>query len=68
MDISTAAEARIAVPAEEAARLVSVSRRHWYYLVAQGRVPEPVKFGGSVRWIVADLRRWAADGCPPVNT
>jgi prophage regulatory protein len=31
---------------------------------AAGRLPAPVRIGGSKKWRVADIRAWVADGCP----
>jgi prophage regulatory protein len=34
------------------------------YLSA-GRLPAPLRIGGSVRWRADDVRAWVAWGCPP---
>lgn len=31
---------------------------------AAGRLPAPVRVGGSKRWRLADIREWVAAGCP----
>ncbi len=30
----------------------------------QGRIPRPIRLGGSKRWDLKDLRRWVRAGCP----
>ena len=44
------------------------SCRHWYRLVDSGRAPQPTRFGRLVRWAVADLEKWEAEGCPPIRS
>lgn len=46
-----------------AARL-NVSRRQVWKLLAGGKLPQPVRVGGSVRWREDDLRAWIDAGCP----
>ena len=31
---------------------------------AAGRLPAPVRIGGSRKWRRADIETWVADGCP----
>lgn len=50
---------------EEAAKRCSVGLATWDRLTAAGRNPAPVKLGGLVCWSVAELKAWAARGCPP---
>ena len=47
------------------ARLLDVSERHLRRLVESGRLPEPIRLGGSIRFRVADVLR-ALDGGPRV--
>jgi hypothetical protein len=56
---------RLAVPPQEAARLLSISERTLWGLTApRGPIPS-VRFGRFVRYDVAALRRWLDDpqGC-----
>ncbi len=55
----------LAVGAREAAALVGVSLRTWRTLDASGGIPEPVRIGRRRLWSMAELRAWAAAGCPP---
>lgn len=59
--------APLLVDAEEAARLLSISRSTWYALVTSGRAPRGVRLGRCRRWSADDLRRWIEAGCPSRN-
>lgn len=63
-----AAESTVAMPlllrAEEAARLIGVSRSQWWSLHSAGRVSSPVRFGRAVGGRREELERWVAGGCP----
>lgn len=54
---------KIVVDLVEAAQMFGVSDRHLRRLWKKGQFPEPVRLGGSVRWIVADLEQWLTNGC-----
>jgi hypothetical protein len=34
----------------------------WWRAVASGMTPAPVKIGGATRWLIDELRAWAAAG------
>ena len=59
------APAPLAVDADGAAAMCSMSRRTWYAAWAAGLTPEGVKIGRQRRWIVEELRQWLNAGCPP---
>lgn len=52
------------ITALELARLMRVSTRTLWRLRSAGELPEPVRFGGAVRWRFDEIRKWIADGCP----
>lgn len=52
----------------EVARRLGVSRRQVWKLLAAGKLPEPVRVGGSVRWREADIDAWIEAGCPANRT
>ena len=54
----------ICVDAADAGRLFGFSARTWKRMVIAHRAPAPIKVGRSNRWRVAELRAWAAAGCP----
>ncbi len=44
--------------------VLNVSPRHVYRLSDAGRMPRPIKLGGSVRWDRSAIDKWIAEGCP----
>jgi excisionase family DNA binding protein len=55
------------VSAADLAELLAVSVatiRRWD---AAGRLPQPVRIGGAVRWRTIDVTNWLAAGCPRRN-
>lgn len=53
------------VTAAEVARLLGISSRTLWRQLSAGQIPQPVRFGGTVRWNLVDLKKWITDGCPP---
>jgi excisionase family DNA binding protein len=46
------------------ATMLAVSSRHIYRMIDAGRMPRPIKLGGSVRWDRRIIEDWIAAGCP----
>lgn len=55
------------IDSEECGARYRFSKRHWLRLVDSGRAPQPTRFGRLVRWSIATLEAWEADGCRPVR-
>ena len=53
------------VSANDLAKLLRLSVRSIRALDASGRLPRPLRVGGSVRWKLAEVRDWIAADCPP---
>ena len=51
--------------ADGAAQVLGLSRSAFYRLHSSGRVPQPVRLGGAVRWRAEELRAWVRAACPP---
>ncbi len=69
MSVNINMEARVSaepllIPAVELARLLHVSTRTLWRQLSAGQVPKPVRFGGTVRWRLDEVRKWIAEGCP----
>ena len=60
---SPAAPAQKFLDVDACASRYGISARTWARLVDSGRAPQPVKLGRLVRWAVADLEQWEANGC-----
>lgn len=54
--------------AAEVAQLLSFGERTIFRMSDAGKMPPPLKIGGSVRWSRRALRTWIDDGCPPVRS
>lgn len=59
----------IAISAKQLSQLLGVSLRQVWRLNATGKLPRPVRIGGSVRWNRAEMIRWFSEaGCPDRQT
>jgi len=62
-------EQSIAISARQLSQLLGVSLRQVWRLNATGKLPCPVKIGGSVRWNRAEvIRLFSEAGCPDRQT
>ena len=52
------------IAAADFARLLRVSTRTLWRQLSAGQIPQPVRFGGTVRWRIDEIRKWIAEGCP----
>lgn len=53
-------DAKLLVPAAEAAQMLSMGRSTFWREVKAKRLPEPVRIAGLTRWRVADLQACVA--------
>jgi excisionase family DNA binding protein len=58
----------LAISARELAGLLNVSLRQIWRLSSAGKLPRPLKIGGSVRWDRDEVLRWFREGCPDRRT
>lgn len=54
--------------AKEAGQICRLSKRSWFRFSACGKIPAPVRIGGSVRWRLSDVESWLAMDCPDRKT
>jgi excisionase family DNA binding protein len=59
---------KLAVCARELAEMLDVSLRQVWRLNASGKLPRPIRLGGSVRWNRAEVQQWFEAGCPDRRT
>lgn len=52
---------------DELSGILGMSKRTVWRLLSVGRIPEPVRIGGSTRWRLDEVRRWIDSGCPTAN-
>ncbi|MFX0198513.1 MAG: helix-turn-helix transcriptional regulator [Candidatus Hodarchaeota archaeon] len=58
----------IAVSAKQLSQLLGASLRQCWRLNATGKIPHPVRLGGSVRWNRVEITQWFESGCPDRQT
>lgn len=54
--------------ARELAQRLSLSKRQIFRLNSSGKIPKPVRIGGSIRWPQSEIKRWIAAGAPNRKT
>jgi prophage regulatory protein len=57
-------DSQLAVSARQLAALLNVSLRQVWRLNAAGKLPRPVRLGGSIRWDRQEIIDWFKAGCP----
>lgn len=63
------ADAPLLLSANQVAEMLNISIRTLWRLRAAGKLPAPVRLGGSVRWRIDAIQAWIEAGCPaPVPT
>lgn len=60
-------ESAMLVSAEKLAQQLDISIRTLWRLRAAGKLPAPVRLGGSVRWRVEEIQAWIDGGCPAAS-
>ncbi len=58
----------LAISAKELARLLGVSLRQVWRLNSAGKLPKPLRLGGSVRWRRDEIVAFVEAGCPDRQT
>lgn len=58
----------MAISARDLAVMLGVSLRQVWRLNASGKLPRPLRIGGSVRWNHDEIKRWFVGGCPDRQT
>ena len=48
--------------------MLSLSKRQIFRLNSSGKIPAPVRVGGSVRWIESEISAWIRTGAPDRKT
>lgn len=54
--------------AKALAKMLSLSKRQIFRLNSSGRIPAPIKIGGSVRWSAQEISTWLAASAPDRRT
>jgi len=48
--------------------MLSLSKRQVHRLNSCGKLPKPLRIGGSVRWVQSTIAKWLAAGAPDRRT
>lgn len=54
----------LAVSARELSAMLGVSLRQIWRLNSTGKLPKPVRLGGSVKWRRDEIIAWLSENCP----
>ena len=54
--------------AKQLGGLLSLSKRQIFRLSSCGKLPAPIRIGGSVRWAESTITKWLAAGAPDRKT
>ncbi len=58
----------LAISARDLKEMLNVSLRQVWRLNAAGKLPKPIRLGGSVRWNRQEIVDWFGAGCPDRKT
>lgn len=54
--------------AKRVGEIMELSKRQVFRLNSAGKIPKPLKIGGSVRWNESEIFAWINSGCPDRQT
>ena len=54
--------------AKEVGQMLSLSKRQIFRINSCGKIPAPVRIGGSVRWRQSEITAWIQAGAPDRET
>jgi predicted DNA-binding transcriptional regulator AlpA len=54
----------LAINATQLAEMLCISSRSIWRLNDSGKLPKPIRLGGSVRWNKKEIETWVEAGCP----
>jgi prophage regulatory protein len=59
---------QLALSARQLSQMLGISLRQAWRLNSAGKLPKPIRLGGSVRWNRQEVQDWFAAGCPDRKT
>jgi len=59
---------QLGMSARQLSQMLGISLRQCWRLNSAGKLPKPIRLGGSVRWNRAEIERWFEAGCPDRKT
>jgi excisionase family DNA binding protein len=64
----TAETGPLLLSARTLAERLGVSVRTLWRLRTSGKLPQPVRLGGAIRWRAGEIEAWIEAGCPETRT
>jgi len=64
----TNAQTERLLTAQALGQMLSLSKRQIFRLNSCGKIPAPIRIGGSVRWSENTIAKWLAAGAPDRKT
>ncbi len=55
---------QLGMSARQLSQMLGISLRQVWRLNSAGKLPKPIRLGGSVRWNRAEVQQWFEAGCP----
>jgi excisionase family DNA binding protein len=55
------------ISVSELATILKISPRSVWRLLSAGKMVEPIRIGGTVRWRFSEVKDWIQQGCPPTD-
>jgi predicted DNA-binding transcriptional regulator AlpA len=55
------------ISVDELAMILKMSPRSVWRNLSAGKIIEPVRIGGSVRWRFQEIKNWIEQGCPTTD-
>ena len=50
------------INAKDLAKILALSSRGIHRLNSAGKIPRPIKIGGSIRWVASEISAWLKSG------
>lgn len=66
--MSEHSKTQLLISAKELAQTLGLSKRQIHRLNSCGKLPAPVRIGGSIRWVQDEISAWIDAGCPDRQT
>lgn len=63
--VSPPSDGRLTYTCDELADALGISRSQVWKMLSRGQLPDPIRFGRSVRWLRAEIDEWLRRGHPP---
>ncbi|MBN2136311.1 MAG: helix-turn-helix domain-containing protein [Sedimentisphaerales bacterium] len=66
--MNTASDTDRLLTAKDVSAMLNLSKRQVFRLHSCGKIPRPIRIGGSVRWAKSTIAKWLEVGAPDRKT